>query len=78
VRHEEIREAEGVLQVVEQVHDLRLDRDVESRDGLVEDDELRLERERAGDPDPLPLTARELVRESVDVLLLQADPARAA
>ncbi len=60
-------EAELVLQVLEQVEDLRLDRDVERRDRLVADDQLRLERERAGDADPLALAARELVRVAVDV-----------
>ena len=45
------------LQVGEQVEDLGLNRDVERRDGLVADDQLGRERERPGDPDPLPLTA---------------------
>ena len=38
VRDEDVREPEVVLEVVEQVDDLRLDRDVKSRDGLVADD----------------------------------------
>ena len=42
--------------------DLRLDRDVERRDRLVGDDELRLQDERARDADALALAARELVR----------------
>ena len=67
-----------VLEVVEQVDDLRLDRDVERRDRLVEHDQLRLQRQRAGDPDALALAAGELVREAVDVLGAQADDARAA
>ena len=70
---EEVGQAEVVLQVVEQVDDLRLDRHVERADGLVEDDELGLERERAGDPDALALPAGELVREAAEVLALQAD-----
>ena len=62
VRDEEIRQVEVALQVLEQVDDLRLDRDVERRDGLVAHDEVGVERERAREPDPLPLAARELVR----------------
>ena len=62
VRDEEQREAEALLQIVEQVQDLRLDRDVERRDGLVGDDEARLDGERAGDADALALPAAELVR----------------
>ena len=73
VGDEQVGQAEVVLQVVEQVDDLGLDRDVESRDRLVEDDQLRLEREGAGDADPLALTARELVREAVDVLRREPD-----
>ena len=57
----------------EQVEDLRLDRDVERGDGLVGDDELRLQRERAGDPDALALAAGELVRVAVVVLGVEPD-----
>ena len=45
-----------------EVEDLRLNRDVERRDGLVGDDELRIERERTREADPLALAAGELVR----------------
>ena len=62
VADEEIGQAEIALQLHEQIDDLRLDRDVERRDGFIADDELRLDRERPGNPDPLPLAARELVR----------------
>src|SRR3712207_9436449 len=44
-----------------------------SRDRLVEDDEARLERQRAGDSDSLTLPARELMRIAVVVLGAQAD-----
>src|SRR5439155_16558269 len=53
--------------------DLGLDGDVERRDGLVTDDELRTEGDRPRDPDPLPLASRELVRVPVVVLRVQAD-----
>src|SRR5207247_2151263 len=39
----------------------------------VRDDQLRPQRERAGHADPLPLAARELVREAVVVLRGEAD-----
>ena len=57
VRDEEVGELEPILELLEEVDDLRLDRDVEGRDRLVAHDELRLDRERAGDPDPLTLAA---------------------
>ena len=52
----------SLLELLEQVDDLRLDRDVERRDRLVGDDEVGVERERARDADALALAARELVR----------------
>ena len=39
------------LEILEQVEDLRLDRDVERRDRLVGDDQLRVGDDRARDPD---------------------------
>ena len=63
----------SLLQVVEQVDDAGLDRHVERRDRLVEDEQLGIERERARDADALPLTAGELVREPVGVLGVQTD-----
>ena len=74
VGDEDVGEAELVLQVGEQVDDLRPDRDVEGGDRLVGDDQLRPQRQRPGDPDPLPLAAGELVREAVVVLGGEADP----
>ncbi len=50
------------LEVLHQVDDLRLDGDVECRDGFVGDQQIRLERERASDPDSLSLSAGEGVR----------------
>ena len=67
MRDEQVGEAEPLLQIEQQVHDLRLHGDVERRDRLVGDDERRLERERARDADALPLAAAELVRVLVDV-----------
>ena len=50
------------LQLQQQLHDLRLNRDVQRRHGFVGDDERRVERQRARDADALPLAAAELVR----------------
>ncbi len=72
VRDEDVGQVELVLQLVEQVDHLRLDRDVERRDRLVEQDQLRVDGERPRDPDPLALAARELVREAVEVLAVTA------
>ena len=74
VGDEEVGDPELALEVPQEVEDLGLDRDVERRDRLVADDQLRLERDRPGDPDPLALAAGELVRVAVVVLRVQADP----
>ena len=74
VGDEQVREPELPLEVFQEIQDLGLDAHVERGRGLVEDDELRVQREGPGDPDPLPLPAAELVREPVQVLGVQADP----
>ena len=64
---------EPLLQLAEEVEDLRLDRDVDGGDGLVEHDEARMERERPCDADALALAARELAGVCGGVLLPEAD-----
>ena len=73
VGDEQVGELEPVLQVLQQVEDLRLDRHVERRHRLVAHHELRVERQRAGDADALPLAAGERVRIAAQVLAPQAD-----
>ncbi len=63
----------SVLQIAQQIQHLRLNRDIQRRDRLVGDDELRVERERAGDADALALATAELVRIAVDHIRVQAD-----
>ena len=62
----------SALQVLEQVDDLRLDRDVERRHRLVADDEVWLGGERAGDADALALAAGEFVRPAMRGVARQA------
>ena len=73
VRDEEVRQPEVPLQRLEQVDDLRPDRNVERGHRLVEHHHLRIERESAREADALALAAGELVREAVGVLGAQAD-----
>ena len=65
VGNEQVGEPEPLLQILEKVDDLGLDRHVERGDRFVADDELGLEGEGAGDADALALAAGELVRVSV-------------
>ncbi len=76
VRDEQVGQAEALLQVLQQVHHLRLDRDVERADRLVADDEFRLYRERARDADALALAAGEFVREPLGMERGEADQAQ--
>src|SRR6266545_4102321 len=73
VRDEEIGEVELPLEVLQEVEDLRLDRDVESRHGLVADDQPGIEGECTRDADALALAAGELVRVAVDEVGVEAD-----
>ena len=62
---EEIGEVALLLQVAQQIDDLRLHRHVERAGRLVEHDELRLQHHGARDGDALALAAGELVRVAV-------------
>ena len=76
VGDEEVREPELVLELGEQVDDLRLNRDVERRHRLVQDHQLRVQGKRASDADPLALAPGELVRKAVRVLGAEPDGAQ--
>src|SRR6516225_2415359 len=73
VGDEHIRQTELVLQVHQEIDDLRLDRHIERRHRLVADDQLRAQRQGTSDPDTLALPARELVWVGIHQLLPQAD-----
>ena len=73
VGYEEIGQLEALLQLPQQVDDLRADAHVESGNGFVEYQKLRLERESAGDVDPLPLTTGKLVRIALKGRFVQAN-----
>ena len=57
----DVGELVAPLELLQQVEDLRLDRDVEGRDRLVGDDQAGLEGEGPGQSDALALAAGELV-----------------
>ena len=68
VGDENHRHPESGLEVVQQVQDLCLNRDVERGRRLVRDQDPRLAGQRHRDHDPLPQAARELVRVVVEAL----------
>ncbi len=71
VRDEQERQLVLLLQFLQQVDDLRLDRDVERGDRLVAHDEGRLHRQRARDAHALALAAGEFVRVALRHVLEQ-------
>ena len=72
VGDEQEGESQLALQVAQQANDLRLHRNVERGNRLVAHHELRLQAQRPGDADALPLAARELVRIAVQVVAAHA------
>src|SRR4030095_7377890 len=74
VSNEQIGKALSLLQVLEQVDDLRLYGDIERGDGLVRHDEAWVRRNRARDADALALTAGKLTRVAIHMAPRQAAP----
>ena len=72
VRDEQVGQLEPVLQLLEQVYDLCLDRYVQGGNGLVGDDERRIDRKCPRDDDALLLPPAELVRVPVLKVGVQA------
>ncbi len=72
VADEQQREAELALQILQQIDDLRLDRNVERGNRLVAHDQLGFGRERARNADALTLAAGEFVGPAVQRLARQA------
>ena len=63
---EQIGQTELGLEVAEQIQNLGLDGHVEGAGCLVAHQKVRLDRQTAGNPDPLALAARKLVGVAVD------------
>ena len=78
VADEQQRQAELVLQIDQQVDDLRLHRNVQRRHRLVADDQVGAGRQRARDADALALAAGEFVRIAADRVARQAAPCPSA
>src|ERR1700730_5836028 len=73
VGNKEISETEFLLQVLQQIDDLGLDRHIQCRYRFIADNQLRLDGERARDTNALALTAGEIVRIASELVRLQAD-----
>ncbi|MNC40884.1 hypothetical protein D3C75_896250 [compost metagenome] len=70
--NEQIGQIPLALELLEQVNHLGLNGYVQSGDGLIRHDKLRLDGQRPGNADPLPLAAGEFVGETSGMLGVQA------
>src|SRR5690554_3431924 len=70
---EHIGETEPYLKVLQEIENLRLDRDVECTDRLITDHKLRIERKRSRYPDTLSPSAIEFMGECIDQTFAQSN-----
>ena len=61
------------LKPLKQIHDLRLNGNIESGDWFIGNNKLRIDCQRPGDTDSLPLSAGEFMRIAFDEALAQPD-----
>src|ERR1700754_3526097 len=73
MRNKQIGEPQIPLQIHQQIDDLALYGNVESRDRLVPDGEIWVLHERAEDPDALALSSRKFVGKAIDQMFVYAD-----
>jgi hypothetical protein len=73
MRDKQVAHAQPCTQVCEQAQDEGLDGHVQCRGRLVEDQQRRLDRDRARDADARSLSSRELMRVAHDQFVRQTD-----
>ena len=73
VRNEKISQIQFLLQIFKHVDNLRLNRNVQSRNRFVADDEFRVDGKRPCDSDTLTLAAGKFVRITVCVFAVESD-----
>ncbi|MNC25234.1 hypothetical protein D3C75_733130 [compost metagenome] len=66
--NEHIGKAVLLLQILHQIQHLGLDGHIQRRYRLVADNEFRIQCERPGNPDPLPLAAGEFMGKAVGLI----------
>ena len=73
MRNKQIGQAQLCLQLLQQIDDLRLNRDVQCSNGLIQHNELRVDGQRSGNPHPLTLSTGKLMGIAVNTICAQAD-----
>ena len=69
--NKEVRQPQLLLEAHQQIDHLSLDRHIQSRNGFITDDKLRVHGQRPGNADSLTLSAGEFVREAVRMFLVE-------
>ena len=70
---EQITETQLLLQVLQQIHNLGADGDIQRRNWFVEDDKTGVQRQGSGNGDALSLSAAEFMREEIDGAGIEPD-----
>ena len=73
VGDKEVGQTELLLDIIEEVDDLGLNREIEGGDGFIGDDQFGFHCQGAGDADALPLPAREFVGIAIKDITAKAD-----
>ena len=73
VRNEEVGQVMVALQFSEQIHDLRLNRNIQCRGRFVQDEQFGIECQRPRQGHALRLPATELMREAFQIFVTQTD-----
>src|SRR5690606_2781824 len=73
VADENVSQAELFLQISKNVEHLRLHGKIKRRNRLIENEQLRIEHQRARNRDTLALTAREHMRVAIEMLLAKTN-----
>ena len=71
--NKQVADSLPLLDILEKIDHLRLDRHIQRRDRLVADDKIRLQRQRPCNADPLSLATGKLMGISADMVRLQTD-----
>ena len=74
VGHKQISQVQFLLQLLQQIYNLCLNRYIQRGYRLIRNDKFRLHRQSSGNADPLPLTATKLVRVMIQLTTGQSYP----
>ncbi len=72
MRNKKIRQSKLLLQLQQQINQLSLDQDIQGRNRLIQNEELRIHSQGPGQRDPLALAAGELMGKAIQDIRRQS------